>query len=932
MAGTVKNLMVRAGADFSAITKESNKAASSVHGMADKVSKSCSIMRKALGALGIGVSLAAIIRAGKAAAEAYDQSAEAEVKLARVMRNTMHASNGEIQSILDLASAQQELGIVGDEVQLAGAQELATYLSLSDSLQTLIPVMNDMAAQQYGYNVTAEQTTTIATMLGKVMQGQVGALSRYGYYFDDAQAKILKYGTEAERAAMLAEVVGQSVGGMNAALAATPTGRMRQLSNTLGDIKERFGQAVRTIGTAFLPLLNAAAKVLAAIATLANKVAQTIANVFGGTAAGKEWQFVPYGAAAEISDAADAADDLAGSTKKAAQAAQEAKNEFQLASFDTLDILREPKETTTSGGDDVEPYTPPTDSGGTGGIQEIDTGAEEAGDAIGWLEKLLGKVKETWEDFKGALDFSNLKESFGKLKEALSPLAGDLGKGLKWLYENVLKPLAAWTIKEVAPRVVELLANAFRLLHAVIEALTPVLEAIWPILKWLAELAGFLITAALDELNHMIEMMTKAISGNLTPLERFQVLLQTLAAITLEGLIGGLGGLATAAGGAAAAAGGLATAVGVGMGVTGAGGLLASLGAGSGAVGGFAASLTGTMVPALGAGTAGATTAAAAAGGLAAPIAAVVAVVVALGVAIYEVIKHWDEIKEHAGKAVDALKQAWSGISEWFKTKVSEPIIKWGKEAFENIRKVGAEAADRIREKWEGVKEWLTGVWDAVRSAGTAAWQNIQQFGIAAWTSISQTWGRAKTFFEDSIFDPLVASARSGVERIKSVFNGVAEAIGAAVQRIKQAIKQALDIADKFPSGFSLKNLSVTGLIDKLKSIKIPGLAEGAVIPPNRQFAAVLGDQSSGLNIETPERLLRQIMRDELRTVATDRTGAASELMSEAVRDGSSTGRLIRMLDMILDAIEDGHSITMDGYAVGRTTRRSMTMQARAGS
>ena len=47
----------------------------------------------------------------------------------------------------------------------------------------------------------------------------------------------------------------------------------------------------------------------------------------------------------------------------------------------------------------------------------------EAGDSIGWLEKLLGKVKETWEDFKGALDFSNLKQSFGQLKEALAALA-----------------------------------------------------------------------------------------------------------------------------------------------------------------------------------------------------------------------------------------------------------------------------------------------------------------------------------------------------------------------------------------------------------------------------------------------------------------------------------------------------------------------------
>ena len=48
-------------------------------------------------------------------------------------------------------------------------------------------------------------------------------------------------------------------------------------------------------------------------------------------------------------------------------------------------------------------------------------------------------------------------------------------------------------------------------------------------------------------------------------------------------------------------------------------------------------------------------------------------------------------------------------------------------------------------------------------------------------------------------------------------------------------------------------------------------LAKGAVIPPNAPFAAILGDQTSGTNIETPEALLRQIVREE----------SESELMRE---------------------------------------------------
>ena len=73
--------------------------------------------------------------------EANRAQQEAEAKLAQVMRNTMGASNDEIASIKELASAQQKLGVIGDEVQLAGAQELGTYLSKADSLKKLMPVM-----------------------------------------------------------------------------------------------------------------------------------------------------------------------------------------------------------------------------------------------------------------------------------------------------------------------------------------------------------------------------------------------------------------------------------------------------------------------------------------------------------------------------------------------------------------------------------------------------------------------------------------------------------------------------------------------------------------------------------------------------------------------------------------------------------------------
>ena len=208
---------------------------------------------------------------------AYAVQEAAETRLAQAMRNTMGATEEDIDSIKRLCSAQQQLGIIGDEVQLSGAQELATYLEKKSSLEQLIPVMNDMLAQQYEYNATAENAAQIASMLGKVMNGQTEALSRYGYKFDEAQKQILKFGTEEERAAVLAEVVQQSVGGMNEKLAQTPTGVVKQLSNWMGDLKEQVGG----VATRILPVLQG----MSSLTTTATGIGKLVTSVKSLTAA-----------------------------------------------------------------------------------------------------------------------------------------------------------------------------------------------------------------------------------------------------------------------------------------------------------------------------------------------------------------------------------------------------------------------------------------------------------------------------------------------------------------------------------------------------------------------------------------------------------------------------------------------------------------------
>lgn len=188
--------------------------------------------------------------------ELSNAETENRQKLLQVMQNTMDARLEDAESIEALISSQEKLGVVSKTAQLGGVQELSTYLTKKETLEKLIPVMNDMIAQQYGINASQESAANIATMLGKVMDGQTGVLSRYGYKFDEAQEKILKYGTEEERCAVLTEVVTSSIGGMNEALGQTDAGKMAQLSAALEDTQTRIGEIANEIKLSFAPMLS----------------------------------------------------------------------------------------------------------------------------------------------------------------------------------------------------------------------------------------------------------------------------------------------------------------------------------------------------------------------------------------------------------------------------------------------------------------------------------------------------------------------------------------------------------------------------------------------------------------------------------------------------------------------------------------------------
>lgn len=179
--------------------------------------------------------------AGQKLIEMSEKQTQAENKLIEIYKTRMGVDEKAAQSTFKLASAQQKLGVVGDEVQLAGAQQLATYAKTPETVNTLLPALNNLLVQQKGLNGTQEDATSLANLFGKAMMGQTGALKKAGISFTEAQEEVLKYGTEEEKAAMLAQVVTDNVGNMNEEFAKTDAGKIQQAKNELGDMGEQIG-------------------------------------------------------------------------------------------------------------------------------------------------------------------------------------------------------------------------------------------------------------------------------------------------------------------------------------------------------------------------------------------------------------------------------------------------------------------------------------------------------------------------------------------------------------------------------------------------------------------------------------------------------------------------------------------------------------------
>lgn len=648
---------------------------------------------------------------------AYQVQIEAEARLGATMKNSTSATKEQIQSVKDLASALQETGVVGDEVQLAGAQELATYVGSVDSIKKMLPVLNDMIAQQYGFSASTGSAVTIATMLGKVLQGQTSALSRYGYSFDENQEKLLKFGTEEQRVATLAAVVEESVSGVNKALADTPTGKVKQLSNDFGDLKETMGKFLTEIAYPIIVQLDVIVKKLNEVFTEASKGIKELFGIADDVSIGGMSD-----STAELDDtSADTADNFADIAESAKEA--EKANKGSLAAFDELNVLAQDNSepTVTNTENAVEDVLP--DGIDTSFTLDVDANTDEAESK---LTSLMDRIKKSLEDFfaplKAAwdkhgkhiissvkdwaknLDFEPLKKSFDRLKKSVDPIIDKIGAGLSWFFDEILLPLGKWTIEEGVPAFFDTLSGVISLIDAVGGTVGNTLKLIWDnFLSKVVSFAGDAITGFLKALGQFL----KDIADNQNAVTALVVIAEVIGTI--------------------AAAIALIKAV---------------------------PEIISTISTALGV--------------LGNPITWIIIAIAAIIVVIIEVITYWD-----------TLKEAWLDGVQYIKQSIKSFIDKW-KSGVEDIKNSALNLwnnlKDGAKKAWEGVKNVFGKVAGFFGQVFSNAWNKVKEVfnkGGAIFVGIKDGIINVFTSVVNSLIDAINNVIRAPFEGINNALDGI---------------------------------------------------------------------------------------------------------------------------------------------------------------
>ncbi len=184
----------------------------------------------------------------------------------------------------------------------------------------------------------------------------------------------------------------------------------------------------------------------------------------------------------------------------------------------------------------------------------------------------------------------------------------------------------------------------------------------------------------------------------------------------------------------------------------------------------------------------------------------------------------WEGMKQTWNAIVNSIKDAWNMFITWLQSK--SPLLA---SIFQTYGKFVSDVCKNIKDILKGVIDFIVGVFTG---DWTKAWQGVTEIFKGIWNNIVAIIEAAINFIID------------GINLLISALNTI-----------------HFEIPDWVPL-IGGKSFGIS--IPLVSQVALPRLAEGAVIPPNREFMAVLGDQKSGTNIETPLETMVQAFKQAM--------------------------------------------------------------------
>lgn len=193
-------------------------------------------------AIGFGALTAAAGVFIKQSIDAAKDKLKADKLLETNLMKQANFKKEHIQMLKDEASALQDVGVVGDDVAVAGAGQLAIYKLKAEQIKTILPVIDDMVAKEKGFNGTQEDAIAMADVFGKAVEGKTKGLIKYGVSLTDAEEKLFKTMKREQRAEFLNKKLTAAIGGTNKALRETDEGKIVAAKGAWGDMQAELGK------------------------------------------------------------------------------------------------------------------------------------------------------------------------------------------------------------------------------------------------------------------------------------------------------------------------------------------------------------------------------------------------------------------------------------------------------------------------------------------------------------------------------------------------------------------------------------------------------------------------------------------------------------------------------------------------------------------